>query len=135
VASIDLYRFCNAVIVLSGTVLVLVIEISLFWLCLRSTHDQAKLLPLSANEHETWHESQSFWLPFFLNSQLRTRFRSSLTIVVENAKRPLTANLAGEVLSGPLRRLLHVANLLQKCFDIRSPRIGIRMHRSHDRLS
>ncbi len=49
VARIDLNRFFSAVLVLSETVLVLVIESSLSWCYIRSTHDlpwnATKLLP------------------------------------------------------------------------------------------
>ena len=73
-AGIDLCRFCSAVLVLSETALVLVIESSLQWCYVRSTRDLAlnaiKLFSLSTDkhehehEHETCPESESYW-PLF----------------------------------------------------------------------
>jgi len=55
-----LKRFCTAVLVLSETVLVLVIESNLYWCYVRSTHDllwnATKLLSLSENENLNEHE-------------------------------------------------------------------------------
>ena len=60
VARIDLKRFCTAVLVLSETVLVLVIESNLWRCYVRSTHDllwnATKLLSLSENESLNEHE-------------------------------------------------------------------------------
>ena len=91
-------RFCSAVLVLSETALVLVIESSLQWCYVRSTRDLAlnaiKLFPLSTDkhnrkreheheherehehehEHETCPESESYWPLFFLNSRKSVQF-------------------------------------------------------------
>jgi len=62
------------VLVLSGTVLVLVIESSVYRCYVRSTHElplnETKLVRLSEHEHEHehghGHEPQSGWLKLFL---------------------------------------------------------------------
>ena len=73
-AGFNLYRYCSAVLVLSETVLVLVIESNLQYRYVRSVYDrplnETKQVPLSEYEHEHEHEngleSQSYWPLFFI---------------------------------------------------------------------
>jgi len=62
VPSIDFYRSCSAVLVLSETVLVLVIESSLWWSYIRSIHDlplnATELVQLSDHDHDHEHEHE-----------------------------------------------------------------------------
>jgi len=74
VPSIDFYRSCSAVLLLSETVLVLVIESSLWWSYIRSIHDlplnATELVQLSEHEHETGPETQTYQPLFFYGSQV-----------------------------------------------------------------
>ena len=82
--SIDFYRSCSAVLLLSETVLVLVIESSLWWSYIRSIHDlplnATERFPLSDHDHdheheheqeqETGPETQTYQPLFFYGSQV-----------------------------------------------------------------
>ena len=75
-AVFNLYRYCSAVLVLSETVLVLVIESNLQYCYVRSVYDrplnETKQVTLSEHEHEHEHEhengpeSQSYLPQFFI---------------------------------------------------------------------
>jgi hypothetical protein len=78
VAVFNLYRYCSAVLVLSETVLVLVIESNLQYCYVRSVYDrplnETKQVTLSEyeyeyeheHEHENGPESQSYLPQFFI---------------------------------------------------------------------